>query len=674
LAALFQNGMRVTFDLWLSGAVRDEHWESAEASLIGLLKFSSGKSPVDSPLFYLMELFVLGISAQWLAWRFRMPAILLLLAFGFAANLWVDPTRIIDDSLLFPVVSLSVAIILFDGGLSLKFSELKTTSTSMIRLVTVGCLITWILGTLAARLIFSSWALAALAGAIYTVTGPTVIGPLLRHVRPNAAVSSVAKWEGIVIDPIGAMLAVLVSVMVSATSMTQAAMVVVANITATIVISLAFGALTAQGLVVMFRRHLVPDYLQNPVLLAAVLASYTLSNMLQSESGLGTVTVLGIFLANQKSISISHLVEFKENLGVLLISVLFILLASRYQFVELLSLGLPALLFLLLHIFLIRPACVMISTYGTRLQWNERVFLSFLAPRGIVAAAVSSVFALEFTHMARDNPAVSPLMVEEIQKLVPLTFLVIVGTVAFYGLTAGPLARRLGISELNPQGVLFAGADRLVRAFAAVLQKEGLRVLLVDTNYGNIAAARMMGLQTVNASILSEYAREKLDLAGLGRMIAMTPNDQVNTLAAIEYKEVFGRAELYQLKPGASEKQREAATRESKRARNVFAGGTTARTLLDLFDDGYTIKASKLTEEHPYASFRERYAQRAIPFCVIDEARRLHIFTDEKAPNPRPGELMIALVPPLQNSLSDSVPPEGNPAPGEGPVGSDFAR
>lgn len=159
---------------------------------------------MQSPLLYLTELFVLGIAAQWLAWRMKLPAILLLLGFGFATNLWVDPTRIIDDSLLFPVVSLSVAIILFDGGLSLKLRDLKTTSSSLIRLVTIGCLITWVLGTLAARLIFSSWELAALAGAIYTVTGPTVIGPLLRHVRPNPAVSSVAQWEGIVIDPIGA--------------------------------------------------------------------------------------------------------------------------------------------------------------------------------------------------------------------------------------------------------------------------------------------------------------------------------------------------------------------------------------------------------------------------------------------------------------------------------------
>ncbi|WP_013627175.1 cation:proton antiporter [Rubinisphaera brasiliensis] len=612
---------------------------------------------MDSPLFYLTGLFVLGIAAQWLAWRLRLPAILLLLAFGFAANLWVDPTQIIDDELLFPIVSLSVAIILFDGGLSLKLGELRHTSGSVIRLVTIGCGITWVLGAISARLIFSSWELAALAGAIYTVTGPTVIGPLLRHVRPNATVSSVAKWEGIVIDPIGALLAVLVSVAVASGNVTQAAMDVVLSLSATIGIAAILGFATAYALIVLFRRHLIPDYLQNSVLLATVLATYTLSNTLQAESGLATVTVLGIIMANQRTVSISHLVEFKENLGVLLISVLFILLASRYRFSELLYLGWPAVAFLLILIFIIRPIAVMVSTYGTSLKWKERVFLSFLAPRGIVAAAVSSVFALEFSHLMGDHPDDSAMVLLEVEKLVPLTFLVIVGTVAFYGLTAAPLARRLGISEVNPQGVLFAGADRLVRAIAGTLNKAGFRVLLVDTNHGNIAAARMLGLPTVNASILSEFAREKLDLGGLGRFIAMTPNDQVNSLAALEFQDVFERAELYQVKPNISEKQREALSRESKRARYVFSGGTTYWTLLDKFDEGFLVKSSKLTEEYPYSAFREKYGADAILLFVVDEAKKLTVCTDEKEATPHPGDTVIALVPNLAGGKTDSTPP-----------------
>ncbi len=610
---------------------------------------------MQSSLLYLTEVFVVGIAAQWLAWRMRVPAILLLLGFGFATNLWIDPTRIIDDTLLFPVVSLSVAIILFDGGLSLKIRDLRTTSSSLVRLVTIGCLITWILATFAARLIFSSWELAALAGAIYTVTGPTVIGPLIRHVRPNPTVSSIAQWEGIVIDPIGALLAVLVSVVVSSSTVTQAAFDVVYSLFATAGIAGVLGFATAFLLIQSFRRHLVPDYLQSSVLLAAVLLNYTVSNLIQSESGLATVTVLGIILANQRSVSISHLVEFKENLGVLLISVLFILLASRYRFMDLLSLGWQGGLFLALLIFLIRPLSVMISTYGTALRRNERIFLSFLAPRGIVAAAVSSVFALEFSHLSDVNPAIDASIVSEAEKLVPLTFLVIVGTVSFYGVTAAPLARYLGISEQNPQGILFAGADKFVRSIASVLQKEQVRTLLVDTNYSNIAAARMLGLPTANASVLAEYARDQLDLAGLGRFIAMTPNDQVNSLAALEFNEVFERAELYQLPPNVSGKQREALSLESKRARYVFQGGTTHQQLSDLMENrGFVVKSSRISAEFTYNQYREQYGPDAVLLFAISEKRRLRVYTDENTQLPQPGEIVIALVPPLESSRTDS--------------------
>ncbi len=599
---------------------------------------------MDSPLLYLTGLFALGISAQWLAWWLRLPAILLLLAFGFAANLWCDPTEIISDDLLFPIVSLCVAVILFDGGLSLRFSELKSTSRSVVRLVSFGCLISWVLGTLAARLIFTNWSLAALAGAIFTVTGPTVIGPLLRQIRPNSTVSSVAKWEGIVVDPIGALLAVLVATAVAAGSVSQAAIDVIVKIGSTVAISAVFGYLIAYVLVQLFRRHLIPDYLQNPVLLASVLVAYTASDVLQPESGLATVTILGVIMANQKSVSISHLIEFKENLGVLLISVLFILLASRYRFVELLHLGWPAFLFLVLLIFIVRPASVLLSTQGTRLKRNERIFLSFLAPRGIVAAAVASVFALEFSHLAVASHA-SPQFLAEVEKLVPLTFLVIVGTVAFYGLSAGPLARRLGISEVNPQGVLFAGADHIVREIAVAVQKEGFRVLLVDTNHQHVAAARMAGLPTYNASILSEYVREELDLGGLGRFIALTPNDQVNSLAALEFREVFERAELYQLKPSTPNKQRTAQSLDSKRARYVFSGGTTYFTLNELHDKRFIVKSTKLTEEFDYQMFREKYTPQAVLLFSINEARELTVFTDENGPNPQSGETLLAFVP-----------------------------
>lgn len=620
---------------------------------------------MSSPLVYLTGLFALGILAQWLAWRYRLPAILLLLLFGFATNVFVNADAIVDDKLLFPVVSLSVAIILFDGGLSLRFSEIKATSRAVVRLVTFGCVITWGLGTLAARLIFDDWRVATLAGAIYTVTGPTVIGPLLRHVRPTPRLSSIAKWEGIIIDPIGALLAVLVSLAVLADNTSEAIRDVGIAFGMTLLVSIPLALAAAYSLILLLKRHLVPDYLQSPLTLGIVLTSYTLSDVMQPESGLATVTILGIVMANQKSVSISHLIEFKENLGVLLIGALFILLASRFRFETMIDLGWPGIGFVVLQILLIRPISVFLSTIGTRLNQSEKLFLSVLAPRGIVAAAVSSVFAFEFAHMA-ELGAISHETAEQATSLVPLTFLMIVSTVSVYGLAAGPIARRLKLAEQNPQGVLFAGADELCRMAAAALVKEGFRVMLVDTNRTNIAAARMQNLPTCNASILSEFVHESVDYGGIGRLIAMTPNDQVNMLASLDFQEVFGRAEIYQLKPNVSEKQREALTRSAKRSRYVFAKGTTYEQLDDLLINGYRVKTSKITDEYTWETYQEHYGPSVIVLFLIQD-KSLEICTDESDPIPVSGSTVIALVPPRAAGSSESTVIKPDQAVGESP-------
>jgi hypothetical protein len=277
--------------------------------------------------------------------------------------------------------------------------------------------------------------------------------------------------------------------------------------------------------------------LHGVVFLAAAVGVFAASNVLQEESGLVTVTVLGIVLANQKAISIHHVVEFKEHLGVFLISCLFIVLGSRLDPQSLYVLGWNGVIFLAVLILLVRPASVYLAMLGTKLTWQERTFLAFLAPRGIVAAAVTSVFALKVATIVSPD---SELALQA-EMLVPITFLVIVGTVAIYGLLAAPLAKYLGLSDTNPQGVLFAGGDQWIRDMARMLQDEGVQVMLIDTNYANVAAARMDGLPAECASILSEEVREEFDLFGIGRLLAMPPNDEVNALAAREFAHAFGR-------------------------------------------------------------------------------------------------------------------------------------
>jgi NhaP-type Na+/H+ or K+/H+ antiporter len=595
-------------------------------------------NPEDQILVGLAAIAVLGVGAQWLAWRLRLPSILLLLGVGFVAGPvtgFLDPDALFGE-LLFPLVSLSVGLILFEGGLSLRARDLRAMGASVWSLVTIGAAITWALATWAAHhMLGMEPGTALLLGAILVVTGPTVVGPLLRHVRPVGTVARVALWEGIVIDPIGAALAVLVYEALpsfSTTGFDEAAKVMGLHMLYTIGVGALVGGVAALVTVVILRRFWVPDFLQSPVLLMLVAGAFTASNLLQEESGLFTVTLMGVFLANQRLVPVKHIVEFKENLRVLLIASLFILLAARVSLGDFRALGWQGPAFVVFLIVIVRPVAVLVSTIGSTLSRNERVFLAWLAPRGIVAASVASVFALR--------------MGEAGQGLVPATFLVIVGTVMVYGLTAAPLARRLGLSNPNPQGVVFASAHPGARAIAAGVRAAGFPVLMIDNNRGNINAARMEDLPTAYASILSEQALDAAEEGGLGRLLALTADDDVNVLATLHFRELFGRAEVYQLPPHEDENPRVAGAPPHLRGRNLFARGATYDALDHRFGEGQVVKATKLSPEFDYKAFRARYGENALVLFIVTESGSLQVCTAEKTPAPKPGQTLICLVDP----------------------------
>lgn len=595
----------------------------------------------------LAALFVLGTAAQWIGSWLRLPSILFLLAFGIIAGPvtgFLHPDEMLGE-VLFPVVSLAVAIILFEGSLNLRFRELGEIRNSLLSLLTVGVITTWAGGTLLAHLTLGfGWLKSLLLGAILVVTGPTVIGPLLRQIRPIGRVGSIARWEGIVIDPIGAVLAVLVfeaGAEARSTWLTGGTMTAVEGVgTAatlgllkTIIAGGGIGVVAAVGLAWLLRRHLLPDHLQNPITLMFVVAAFTASNLIQHESGLVAVTVMGVVLANSRGVDIEHILEFKENLSVLLISALFILLSARLDMDAFATLGWGGVAFLVGMILVVRPVSVWLSTSKSRLTWQEKVFLSWLAPRGIVAAAVSSVFALRMG----DNGT----------GLVPATFLIIIGTVCVYGFTAYPLAKRLGLAVENPQGLLIAGAQAGVRAIAHSLQEAGFQVVLVDVNRWNIRAARMEGLTTREGNIMSERLLERVNLGGIGRFLAMTPNDEVNSLAGIHLRGLFGRAGVYQLFPHRQAEGQEHAP-QSVRARYLFGEDITNRVLNERFAQGAIVKTTKLTEEFNYAAFQQQYKGTALLLFRIDENQQLDVVTVDEEVSPKPGQTVIALVNPVE--------------------------
>ncbi len=597
-----------------------------------MLPLAAAPAPMP-PLAYLTLVLALGVIAQWCAWRFKLPSILLLLAFGFGLGQFTGVR--IDDFLapgaghgspLLSAVGLFVAIILFEGGLTLKFRELKESGLPILRLCTLAVALSFLLTTVFMRFALGfDIRLAALTGAILTVTGPTVIAPLLRHVNPTRKMAAIFKWEGIVVDPIGAILGVLVFIIARSTGEDAVASQVLLAIGKMILVGGIGGFAVGRIVEQLLRRHLIPDYLQPVFLLAVVAVAFTLSNLVEKEAGLLTVTVLGVVLANQKSVSVRHILEFKENLRTLIISSLFIVLSGRISPAELagaLHNGLALLAFL---IVIGRPASVFGSLLGSkRTSIRERVFLAFLAPRGIVAAAVTSIFALEFEAAARNGlfGDSGPAIAEQSRQLTALIFLVIIGTVAIYGLAASPLARALGLASRNPTGILFAGADAWARLAARALHDDGHRVMLLDTNYSNISAARMLGLEAQRANILSEFAEEELDFNGIGSLVAGTPNDEVNSIAAQRFIHHFGRANVWQLAPSDRGAHHRTAASAEIRVQNCFTTAPDHIQLQQMAHSGGVVKKSTLTEKFTFGDFQKTYASGIVLF-INDPAKGL---------------------------------------------------
>lgn len=593
---------------------------------------------------------VLGGVAQWLAWRLRLPSILLLLLFGFLAGpvMHIVRTDELFGPLLRPFVSISVGFILFEGGLSLNFRELAGTARVMWSLVTIGVLVTSIVAAAAARALLGfEVPLAILFGAILSVTGPTVILPLLQHVRPCGPVAGILRWEGIIIDPIGALLAVFVFEGIITHQSSDAVALVAMGVLKIIVVGGGLGCAAAIWLMLAIRRYWLPEFLQSSVTLVLVSAALVVSNLVQAESGLLAATVMGIFLGNQRSADVRHIADFKENLRLLLVSTLFIVLSARLTPDDLQSIGWEGLTFIAILVLVARPLGVLLCTLGSSLKRSERIFLMWMAPRGIVAASVASVFAFDLEQRG----------FVQARQLVPVTFATIVATVLIYGLTSAPLARLLHLSEKNPQGILILGAHALGRAMAAALVACRIKVLLVDSNPANAATSRLAGLPTYLGSILGERTLDELDLAGIGSFVAMTPNDPINVLAGQRFIRFFGASNIYQLFPKTSGR----GTKEMHKhlhGRLLFAPDAHFDPLDRRIQRGDIIKTTTLSDNFNFADFKKKYGPDALPLFLIGEDGKLIICTTDRPVEPRAGQKIIALVQPTsaaENEASGSV-------------------
>lgn len=595
--------------------------------------------PVSTVLL-LASIGVLSLFCQWLAWRVRMPAIVFLLAAGIACGPvlhYLNPEDVFGD-LLFPMVSLAVAIILFEGSLTLRFSEIRGHGAMVRNLIPVGSVVTGIIGTLAAHWILDiAWEVALLFGAISVVTGPTVIAPLLRAVRPKAKLANILQWEGIIIDPVGALLAVLVYEGIVSWGQGNVFGHSLYIFSTTIVVGTALGSAAGYLNGQVLRKHWIPQYLHNAGTLSFMLGVYALSNEIAHESGLLTVTIMGIWMANMKQVEVESILEFKESLSVLLISALFIILAARIEFSAIADLGWGLAVVLAILMLVARPLSIFIAAIGTRLNWREKLFLSWIAPRGIVAAAVSALFAFQLENHGFVGG----------ETLVPLVFMLIITTVTVQSLTARPVAKLLGVAEPPEFGFLIIGANTVARMIAAELTKHEVPVVLADTSWENVRLARMENLQVYFGNPVSEHAANQLDLTGIGNLLVISPYKHMNSLATYHFLDWFGdHNSVYSLAEGEQDQTARYQTAEKiQRTRGLFDGVSYAK-LASLASQGYSVKTTQLSDAFTYQDFLDQHQNQALVLFVLDGKDHITPVKSIDRLKPDNASTLISLVPP----------------------------
>jgi len=503
----------------------------------------------------LAGIIILGIIAQWVAWRLKLPAILPLILIGLLVGpvstlyteggakliepIWNGEKGLFPGDGLYYFVSLAISIILFEGGLTLKRAEIKNVGPVITKLITLGSLVTFLAGAVAAHYVFGlTWQIAFLFSALIIVTGPTVITPILRNIPLKKDVSAILKWEGILIDPIGALAAVLVFEFISVgegEAYTKTALIEFGKI---LLFGFTFGFTFAHALAFSIKKNFIPHYLLNVASLSIVLLVFVVSDVFAHESGLLAVVVMGMVLGNMNLPNIKELLYFKESLSVLLISILFILLAANINMsdLKLIYSWRTAALFGII-IFAIRPLGVFLSSYKSNLKLKEKIFISWVGPRGIVAAGIASLFGSKL--LSNGVPGA--------EYITPLVFMIVLGTVLLNATTARLFAKWIGVFLEKSEGILILGASKVSRLIGEYLQKNGRHVVLIDNNQTNVNKAQKLGLEAFSENIYADSLSDNIELNDVGYLMALTGNSEINKYALTKFENQFGENGSFRL-------------------------------------------------------------------------------------------------------------------------------
>lgn len=537
----------------------------------------------------------IGVGSQWIAWRLRMPAIVLMLVAGILIGPVLgifDPARDIGP-LMGPMISIAVAIILFEGGLSLNFHTLQDAVGGVRRLVYIGAPLGWLMSALSLHYVAGlSWSSSAVFGGIMIVTGPTVIAPLLRTARLSRRPATLLQWEAILNDPIGALAAVLAFEVVIALNTATTASEAMLELLIGAAVATAAGVAAGIGLSRAFKRGWVPEYMKVPVLFALLLGVFAASDSVLHESGLLAVTIMGIVIANSKLPSYEEMRRFKEHATVLLVSGVFILLAAGLDVEALSNLDWRAAVFVAVVVLVARPATVFISLIGSGIPFREKLLVALTGPRGVVLVAVAGLFGERLLSLGFEDAAL----------IAPLAFALVAVTVVVNGFTLAPFARLLGLTGADTPGVVIIGGSDWTTQLAEVLKKVDIPVLMTDPNFIRLRKARAAGIDTFSGDILSEAAEQRVELVSYATLIAATENDAYNTLVTTDLAPEFGRENVFQVMREKSESSRHQLPRTlGGRPLGLDATHTELRQLVA---EGWQFRSSRLSEEFTLEDWR----------------------------------------------------------------------
>ncbi|MGP4068552.1 cation:proton antiporter [Halobacillus sp. B29] len=615
---------------------------------------------IDSLLLQFMLIGSLGVGSQWIAWRFRLPAIVVMSIVGLLVGPvfgLMNPEQ--DFGELFkPIISLAVAVILFEGSLNLDMKEVRGLGRPVFRIVTFGAFISWILGALAAHYVAGlSWAVAFVIGGLFIVTGPTVILPLLRQAKLKPRPAKILKWEGIIVDPIGALLAVFAFeiiefIMGTNVNPSELLLFFLASLFAVIL-----GWACGKGVGWMFETGYVPEFLKSPVVFTVVIACFTIADEITHETGLLSVTAMGMTLANMHISSIADMRHFKENISLLLISTIFVMLTAsltQETLVEIFNVQIIG--FVLLMLFIVRPLSIFLSTMGTDLSKSEKLLVGWIAPRGIVALTVASYFASILLESGFEDASI----------LISLTFALVFTTVVAHGFTIGWLSKKLGLSMEGPPGVLISGGSQFATGLAKTLEDLKVPVLIADSSWERLSRTRAAGIKSYHGEILSEQTEYYLDMTPYEYLIAATELDSYNALVCTTFVPEFGRNNLYQLSLSDREGDNLENLVHTIGGRVLFKEGASWEELNIMVESGYVFRKTNITEQYKYENYLNNIDSEAVILFIKKPSGKIEFFSPEVENRAENGDVVVALTPPskefekIQEKLEEQRKENGN--------------